>query len=562
MANIKRLSSFVYGIVFIVLSSCIFISNSDTDHSNSTNTIISSLSATSQSDNIESENNLVNNNEISSEKHGKSEFLTAISISKNGDTESAITAYRQVLSTNKNHQSAAVNLAIIMKREHGCDAAMHDIKYAASISRGKRLSSALSMQAGCLMKRGMPEDAIPLLKRSIEFRPNHASTWERLALALEKTGHEGKTVLATYKKSLALNSKNIRLRMAVAKYQQKALDFHGSNATLKARYKSIKKVYRAQYLLAWNYLELAKFNNAKKHIRIAKSLDKSQHDLMNAMILYCNKENKKSIDLIKGINKKSAIYHYLLGLNYKSRNWPISANKQFSKSNKLASLNMRIQYHLALMNINYKNNDGINANIENIVSKQAIIDQPLYLHSVRLFEYGHHEIANTWLEKIPHPNQNKKISNFYAKNLWVLGEKNQAINILIKSLESDSKRHKSEETIRLLAQYYLATSEIDAAEIYLNMIPKSDHTKNDFKLLSKINAKNNHFQHSITTLESAVEMWSNDISLRLLLSDSYKKNSQTDKSIQQLNLILKLDKNNSEAKSLLSQYKQEGISIE
>jgi len=562
MKNFKRLSSFFYGGIFTVISVFIFISNSNTDHSNSTNTVISSLSASSQNDNIEDENNLLNNSEEENEENGKSAFLKAISISKNGNSESAINAYKQVLNNNKNHQAAAVNLAIIMKREHGCDAAMYDIKYAASISRGKRLSSALSMQAGCLIKNKNPEEAIPLLKRSIEFRPNHASTWERLAIALEQTKHDGKTVLATYKKSLALDNKNIRLRVSVAKFQQKVLDFYGSNVTLKARYKDIKKMYRAQYILAWNYLELGKFNNAKKHLQLAKSLDKSQHDLINAMTLYCNKENKTSIELIKSLNKKSAIYRYLLGLNYKAKNWPISANKQFSKSDKLASLAIRTQYHLSVMKINYEKSEDREINIDNFIPKQAIYDLPYYLHSVNILKYSDYGVAKKWLEKLSYPNENIEINNTYAKYLWLSGESKKAIKVLKESLKFDIKQRKSEGTIRLLAQYHLEINAIEDANKFLTMIAKNDYTKSDFKLLSKINRKKNHYQQSITTLESAVETWSNDISLRLLLADSYQKNSQLNKSIHQLNLVLKLDKNNAEAKSILSTYKQEGIHLE
>jgi tetratricopeptide (TPR) repeat protein len=476
---------------------------------------------------------------------------SALALSKQGAFQQAISVYEEIISRNDNHQIASVNLAVLMLRQHGCEKASVNINHAIAISRGSRLAKALSMKGYCLSESKQFEQAIAAFNRSIEFRPNHAVTWRRLAKAQEALGVEVTTVTTTMERALSLDSKNNDWRMHLATYQHERLDFRGSINTIKDSYSSMKASYSAQVLLAWNYLELEKWNNAKKHIEISEELDKSKFELLKAMKLYSEKDYKRSIDVLLKNKKMNNTKRYLLALNYKARKWHKNAKKYFLRTQKKSSFKLKSSLNL----IEVTNSDvepiKINQTFSWLLSNGAIPYYPSYLAAKYLVNVDDLIGAEKWLSNLDYPNKIKHANNLYAHVLWSQGKKQLAIDILSQLVNENKKNHLS---IRQLSGYLLINKQSDQALAMLEKINMADYKVEDFLLKSNIYMSLNQLNKAESLLLEGVEYWSDNTEIRFKLAQVFRQTNKNLKSKQQLSLILKLDQSHPAAKKYLAEF--------
>jgi tetratricopeptide (TPR) repeat protein len=549
MSQFNRLSSILYGLLLLAFSIIVLYSNGQLKDSQLPDINLTNLP---QDANAETLDDPYQKDDMADESEQDSLLLqSALALSKQGAIQQAISVYEEIISRNDNHQIASVNLAVLMLRQHGCEKALANINHAITISRGSRLAKGLSIKGYCLAESRQFEQAIAAFNRSIEFRPNHAVTWRRLAKAQQALGVEVTTVITTMERALSLDSNNNDWRMHLAEFQHERLDFRGSINTIKDSYSSMKTSYSAQVLLAWNYLELERWNNAKKHIEISEELDKSKFELLKAMKFYSEKDYEKSIDVLLKNKKMNNDKRYLLALNYKARKWYKNAKKHFLRTQKKSSFKLKSSLNL----IGVTNSDvepiKINQTFTWLLSNGAIPYYPSYLAAKYLVEMDDFIGAEKWLSNLDYPNKIKQANNLYAHVVWSQDKKQLAIDVLTKLVNQNKKNNLS---IRQLSGYLLINKQSEQALAMLEKINMADYKVEDFLLKSNIYIALNQLNKAESLLLEGVEYWSDNTEIRFKLSQVFRQTNKNLKSKQQLSLILKLDQSHPEAKKYLAEF--------
>jgi tetratricopeptide (TPR) repeat protein len=549
MSQFNRLSSILYGLLLLAFSIIVLYSNSQLKDSKLPDINITNLPQDANAETLD--DSYLKDEMVDESKQDSLLLQSALALSKQGAIQQAISVYEAIISRNDNHQIASVNLALLMLKQHGCEKASVNINHAIAISRGSRLAKGLSMKGYCLSESKQFEQAIVAFNRSIEFRPNHAVTWRRLAKAQEALGVEVTTIVTTMERALSLDSKNNDWRMHLAAFQHERLDFRGSINTIKDSYSSMKTSYSAQVLLAWNYLELERWNNAKKHIEISEELDKSKFELLKAMKFYSEKDYKKSIDVLLKNKKINNTKRYLLALNYKGRKWHKNAKKHFLRTQKKSSFKLKSSLNLIEVTSYDVEPKKINQVFSWLLSIGAIPYYPSYLAAKHLVDMGDFTGAEKWLSNLDYPNKIKQANNLYAHVVWSQNKKQLAIDVLTKLVNQNKKNHLS---IRQLSDYLLINKQSEQALAMLEKINIADYKVEDFLLKSNIYIALNQLNKAESLLLEGVDYCSDNNEIRFKLAQILRQTNKNLKSKQQLSLILKLDQSHPEAKKYLAEF--------
>jgi tetratricopeptide (TPR) repeat protein len=402
-----------------------------------------------------------------------------------------------------------------------------------------------------LAKNKQYPEAVASFNRSIEFRPNHPATWKRLAKAQEDMGVNSVTVLITMQRALSLDSKDDEWRVSIAKFQHERLDFRGSINTIKSGYSSMKKLYAAQFLLAWNYIELKKWNNARKHIQIAENLDKSKFNILKSMGFYSENLYRESIDLLKQNKKFKQIHYYLLALNYVEKGGLKTASKNFQRIDSKSKFSLKSSLNLLVANQSKLSDKEINDQFNGLIEAGAIPIYPSYLAAKILSKKKQYADAENWLKDLSFPNSIKPANNLYAHVLWMQDKRNLAIGILEKTIEKNKKNHHS---IRQLSEYLYSDKKYEKALLALEDFKIADFKVQDFILKGNIYISLNQLDQAEKLFKEGIEYWSKSTSIRFDFAKLLKLQNKTEQSKQQLVLILKLDKSHAKSIKLLSEY--------
>ena len=465
-------------------------------------------------------------------------FVQAINHGRQGKPELAIAIYQKILSVHGNHQMAAINLAILLKKTQGCENSRALMEHAVLVSRAKRKAKAHALLASCLSELGEQRLALKHIGQSILFRPNHGKTWLKQARMASLAKLSYTQVLGSYQKAMALDSKNKPLRLEVAAFQYRHLDFNGSIKTLKSKYKLLKSSIKANKLLAWGYLEVGKVNNARKYAHRVKNLQSRVSIFSQAFDLYLDGNPEQSIAAIKALKSKRAENRYLLALSYQHKKWPNHATTQLLKLKNASQYDYLSDWRLLQLKnkkltdkqqiLAYKNLLGLNIHkgwvaleaAQNAKS-QGEIDSALKF--VLLAKKT--EIIN------------KKIERLYGELLWLSGEKSKAID----QLEFLNDHFSGSRIIkRQLANYLSEQKQVAQALTILGQIHGSDLKSSDFIFIAELLVKEGQLKDAIGNLVELLERDDKDIKARFMLAKLLKQNGDMNASKKQLGLLLAL----------------------
>lgn len=475
---------------------------------------------------------------------------SAIKFSKEENYQAASFIYKEILNENPNHQIAATNLALINKRELGCSAAMNAIDHAINVTRGQRLAKALSLQGSCFIEAERYIEAIKSLNRAIEYRPDHGILWKKLAKAKNLDKHPIEDVITTYQRALALDAHNIKLRLTIAKLQYYHLDFNGSIKTLRDDYASIKTSYSGQNLLAWNYLELRKFNNAKKHIKLARRLDSTKSDILTAMQSYADKQYNSSINFIKSLKRKSPSYQYLLALNYRGKKWHKSAEKYLLKLDESRNHKYLAKLNLLLLNTNNKQAEDRLLQLNQFSKLRVLTPYIGYKGALIALKANNPKEAKIWLEELSLPSIDLKTNLLYADSLWQSNQPKAA-------LEKLNALYDASPTNPLIIRKYASrlhnTQFPIKAEKVIRSLKSSDYKATDYFLHASLLVASKQANKALIKLAEGIEHWPNNTQLRFLLAQTLFANHQLERSQQQIIYLLRLDANHLQAQKFMQE---------
>ncbi len=556
--KIIKNSSFVYACLVIIFTFFIFLNEKNlTAQANAHQVItLDQIQDNDQQEPLEAETKTPNNTESSVQ------FANALKLSRQGQTEQAILGYQQLLAQRPNHQMAAINLVILLKKTKGCDKLEALMLNAIEISRGKRKAKAHSLLASCLSDNKQYKLALTHLDKSLQFRPNHAGTWLKRARVQQKANFDYAQVLTSFEKALAMDEKNNLLRLEVARYQQKHLDFNESIKTIKAKYKSLKNSLAANKILAWNYLELGKSNNAKKHANQVQKLQ-SKHSLYTAAFnTYLDEDFSLALTQLTQIKNSSADFHLLKARIYQHKKWYKHSQTQLSKLNKYDSH----VYRASWLKVNNEFLASISQpskpiNNETQVSKPSFkgfqefltlniqTDHVALLTAQLANKQGAINQAMTFIQVAMESKQPlKKTQKLHVQLLWQQGKHSQAI---LKLQKINSHYPNSRSLKRLLANYLIEKKQDAQALTIYQQIPESNLTEKDLLKIAILQQAKQP-EAAINSLTELLARNDRHLAARFKLALLLRDKGDIHQSDKHINLLLRLDKQYAPALKFLS----------
>ena len=485
-------------------------------------------------------------------------FEQALRYSREGSLDLAIEQYNKILERKPNHQMAAINWGLSLKKLGQCELAVPKLHYALSISGGSRKGKIYALLGSCEVELGNFELAIDHFILSIEYRPGHALTWRRYAEALYLANRKIDEVSFTFDKAIALSPSNPAPILAKAQYLVASLDFDEAIKILKTYQKNShafdSNSIKLQKLLVWAYIESGKNQAAIKTLRWLEDFDKRYaKGIYYAQLLYLNNKYASAKKQLKKL-KPSSETRYLLALcEFNLKNHENARNLlqlldnqqlfRFRAKAKLAKIALQendqrlaLGYYKTLLN-------------EAIYKQVVFYDTALVAARLREKDLAYNSINNA-LEHSPNELRlltAKAIIDRKFGNL-ILAEQS------LKSLSEDNPKNKS-----VLREWAKTLRQLDRRELALEKYHKltQENPKiDDLFDLGKLLFEDAQYNKAVETFNSLLELNTKHIEARFYLAKSWCQIDQTGNCLQELNRTLTLNNQHIGANALKSQLKQ------
>ncbi len=485
-------------------------------------------------------------------------FKQALQYSREGSLDLAIEQYNKILEIKPNHQMAAINLGLSLKKLGQCELAIPKLHYALSISGGSRKGKIYALLGSCEVERGNFELAIDHFILSIEYRPGHALTWRRYAEALHLANRKIDEVSFTFDKAIALSPSNPAPILSKAQYLVASLDFEEAIKILKTHQKNSHALdsnsIKLQKLLVWAYIESGKNQAAIKTLRWLEDFDKRYaKGIYYAQLLYLNKKYVSAKNQLKKL-KLSPETRYLLALcEFNLKNHEDARNLlQLLDKNHL----FRFRAELRLAQIALQENARRvaldhykNLLNQSIYKKTIFYNTALVAARLREKDLAYNSINHALTHS---PNELRLLT---AKA--IIDRKFGNLILAEQSLKSLSEKNPKNKSV--LREWAITLQQLDrhglALEKYYKLTLESPKT-NDLFDLGKLLFEDEQYQEAVGTFNALLELNSKHIEARFYLAKSWCQIDQTGNCLQELNRTLTLNNQHIGANALKSQLKQ------
>lgn len=224
------------------------------------------------------------------------QFSFAIALSRTKQSEHAIAAYNELLRAEPNNQAASINLGLLLNKTKQYQQAIIDLKQAVAISSGERKAKALSLLATAYQHTEQLKLAELTFKHSIEYRPQHAATWLKLAMLQAKLDMPYATVDKSFRRAVALKKDYKKALASYGRYQLFKLNFDGAFNNLAAALQQASNDETIQRDLAWAYWHAERHFDANQlWRRLASKSNQVQHRLLAAHISAAIKQQNHNL---------------------------------------------------------------------------------------------------------------------------------------------------------------------------------------------------------------------------------------------------------------------------
>lgn len=194
----------------------------------------------------------------------KIQFRYAMALAKQSRNKEAIQAYQDNMAFQPNHQATAINLGLLLNKAKRYDEAKTVLYHAVDISASTRKAKALSVLASSYAATENLKKAVQFYEASIQYRPDHAITWYKLAKAKQASGLAVKDVVNTYQRALALKPDYHRAAKALGLFQLQAGLYEPAIDYLQQALAAANRDQQLHQGLAWCFTELGQMNAARK----------------------------------------------------------------------------------------------------------------------------------------------------------------------------------------------------------------------------------------------------------------------------------------------------------
>lgn len=483
-------------------------------------------------------------------QHGL-QFSYAYALSKIGESEGALKHYSLLLADQPNHQSAALNAGLLLKKMDRCDQAHQVLSHAIDVSSGGKRAKAYAALAGCEFTLGNYDQAVSDYQSSIEYRPDHALTWRLYARAKSHTDSSHADKLKAYDKAVALASRHYGSHLGKARFQLEYYDYTGAIATLKIAKSLSKNNLETRWLLLWAYMETGKRNSARKQLHYLKTHDlgKKKNQLLQYMQLYNAKKYTELITLFKKKRPKSEEAKYLAGLAYKKARYYKRALGYFSDLTNSELYSGRSRLQIARI---YKSRKQYRESRESYAQllKRNETAAFIWYEMSQLYarEKDYSQALRSIDEALVLSNGAKRYFLAKAEYLVELNQRPKAIAVANKLVETHPRYLRG---LRLLAELYVANGKPGKAKkYYAAVLERNPDDVDVLYSLASLHIQEQEHTEARSIMNRLLEERSSDTKARYLLAYSFYQTGEYEACKKELNKVLKLDATHEKARYL------------
>ncbi len=499
---------------------------------------------------------LLEKNTVDQRLRTGTQFYYALALSRKSLYEDSLLQYKALIDSNRNHQSATLNSAILLQKLKRYDEAIQYFSQSAEITSGIRKAKSLAGIAHCNKLLGKFSEAITYYQKSIEYRPADKVTWRLLADVMAISSQSFKTVINTYNKSISLDNNYTKAIENKAQYQLQQLDFYGALGTLKTDNKNSEASFETQMIRGWIYMELGK---TSKGLRTLKHL-KNYTDISNNSIKGNN--NAKKLNHLRNFLSKDYLQFnnndwnmlspeilYLLALSNSKRHKSSLAIKQLNVLQQQPALSARARIAKARIYKTKKRYGDATNTYQTLLTNHPHSSTLWYESSKLQFKQHNAQLALTQIQHALdiQPN-NKWYQLIQSDYLIAIKEHDKALAVL---LSTQDQYPRSIKTLRRLAHALILTNKPSLAEDALEKIrginPDDIPT---LMLLAKTQYQRERYTYAEETLHNLLQIQQNNLDARFLLANISLEQGDSKKSLMHLRKLLKLEKTHQPALTL------------
>lgn len=195
------------------------------------------------------------------------QFHYARTLNKVGAKQDAITAYLALLEAIPSHQSAAINLGILLNREKQYQRTIDILTPTLSLSAGKKKAKILSLIGTSHKALRQWKMAEKRLIASINYRPSHSATWLNLAQVQQARGMPYTEVKQTYQRAVALAPDDFTPQFELGNFALEFADYGSAIKHLKQASNLNPKHMKSRQAFAWALFEANQWEASLTHWR-------------------------------------------------------------------------------------------------------------------------------------------------------------------------------------------------------------------------------------------------------------------------------------------------------
>ncbi len=243
-------------------------------------------------------------------------FIQAQSKSELGDRPQALRIYKNLIQLQPNNQSALINYSLLLNKTQQFETAVINFKKAIAITNSNKKAKAYAGLGAAFFELKKYSQSVAALKKSIEYRPQHAPTWKKLARSLNLVNEKPEIISDTFDKAISLARQDYRLQFEYGMFLLSRLDFKRATTHLLIAKKLAKNNIEIRLGLALSYLERNKLKDARKHLLwiVKRKKNSKTKQLAEALVSYSKKNytvsNQKLQSISKNQNNLKTIGYY------------------------------------------------------------------------------------------------------------------------------------------------------------------------------------------------------------------------------------------------------------
>lgn len=247
-------------------------------------------------------------------------FQYARLASQIGQDEVAVKRYYELLAIHPNHQSSLINLSLLLPRLQRFEEGIEIQSRAIESTSGEKKAKSYSVRGSTFLDLQDYSAARSDFQKSIEYRPQHASTWRKLANAQLLNQEDDEAVLKSFNQSINLQAEYLLALHERGKFHW----LRGQLADARTDFEKAKAVspnYQpARWSLLHLYVELGKRRSAREEIKWHRKQRLSSWELtfVNGIEDYLKGDYKQAVNKFAQLDTEtpdSLWHHFYLAMS-------------------------------------------------------------------------------------------------------------------------------------------------------------------------------------------------------------------------------------------------------